>query len=121
MIVLDNLTFQGALRVLAPAAALPRTYGDEEKLYSRHGEPHPKWNYELNEDLRRGVDIACLASITQALVLHDRIAVSPSLLDNWCTVDSASGTLQMPSVFSGLTDVITLVGRGTGRDWRDLS
>lgn len=74
-IMLDSMTLQGALRLLACTDGMPR-YSETEVEHLRKD----KWNYPLNTGFRIASDISCLAQLVQSLILHEEIAVEASYM-----------------------------------------
>lgn len=74
-IMLDSMTLQGALRLLACTEGIPR-YSETEVERRRKD----KWNYALNTGFRVASDISCLAQLVQSLILHEEIAVEASYM-----------------------------------------
>ncbi|WP_145926737.1 hypothetical protein [Amycolatopsis orientalis] len=123
MVVMDNLTLQGALRVLDPD--LRHAPG----LVDRTGDG--KWDYELNQDLRCCVDLACLGQLVQNIVLFDEIGTGRGLLRSWYPQPRQAmrfrrrplwpdttlvEPLSLPPEFDGLDTVLSVVEDG---DWLD--
>ncbi len=116
---MDNLTLQGALRVLDPD--LRHAPG----LANRTGSG--KWDYGLNQDLRRCVDLACLGQLVQNIVLFDEIGTGRGLLRSWyppprstqrfrrrALWPESADPLGLPPQFDGLHAVLSVVEDG---DW----
>jgi hypothetical protein len=79
-VLMDNMTLQGALRILSLPArdatftTYPRT---DDELHSL------KWDYDLNDGFRVATDLACLGQLVQCLILHDKIFVDGSGTSTW--------------------------------------
>jgi hypothetical protein len=80
-IVLDNLTLQSAFRALS----IPkngRLPVETPELHIHHGRMG-KWNYEINNDFRLSIDLACLGQLLQAILINENIAVDPKFMFRW--------------------------------------
>ncbi|MFC3454799.1 hypothetical protein [Amycolatopsis speibonae] len=88
-----------------------------------------KWDYELNQDLRRCVDLACLGQLVQNIVLFDEIGTGRGLLRSWYPrprpvqrfrpralwpETTMADPLSFPPQFDGLNAVLSVVEDG---DW----
>lgn len=87
MILLDNLTLQGAARALDPNIGRPRSWEDR----TRDGAS--KWDYEANDDVQTAVDVMCLSQLCQALVFHDVVLTSDDFVEHWKSDDGPLGML----------------------------
>lgn len=83
-LLLDGLTIQSAVRILSLASH------DFRRVY-----PPPldlrvgKWDYELNDAFRVGMDISALAQVVQSLIIGDRIYIDDQRLPS--SIKLASG------------------------------
>jgi hypothetical protein len=118
VIVLDNMTLQGAAR------ALSRSEPDLRDSWSDHHRAVGKQDYTENDDLRRVADVLALAQLVQAIVLHDGIGVGPYGTAAWTTGTGA------PAELDGLSPLLTVLDDGydhvgliteTGRHAQDLA
>lgn len=112
MIVLDNMTLQGAAR------ALSRQEADVGGSRSGHYRGNGKWDYAYSDDLRLTADVLALAQLVQAIVLYDKIGVGPYGTPSWArTVDSGGRQLETPAELDGLDGLLTVLDRGHDHPW----
>ncbi|OXM61931.1 hypothetical protein [Amycolatopsis vastitatis] len=104
MIVLDNMTLQGAGRALSPDGPGPWD------SWSAHHRVLGKNDYSAADDLRRVADVLALAQLVQAIVLHDRIGVGPYGIPTWA--NESGGEPEVPAGLDGVSGLLTLLADG---------
>lgn len=107
MIVLDNMTLQGAAR------ALSRYHPDLNGTRSVFQRTAGKWDYSYSDDLRLTADVLALAQLVQSIVLYDEIGVGPYGTPSWAKTRDADGRqLDAPHELDDIAGMLTVLDRG---------
>lgn len=101
MIVLDNMTLQGATRALSTVEP------DLRDSWSAHHRAVGKKDYHAEDELRRVADVLALAQLVQAIVLHDRIAVGPYGIRAWGK--DTGRAPEVPDELDGVSGLLTVL------------
>jgi hypothetical protein len=104
VIVLDNMTLQGAVRALSPVEP------DLRDSWSEHHRVLGKKDYSAADDLRRVADVLALAQLVQAVVLHDGIGIGPYGTPAWA--EPSEGGPEVPGELDGVAGLLTFLADG---------
>ncbi|MFD2422718.1 hypothetical protein [Amycolatopsis pigmentata] len=105
MIILDNMTLQGAARALSRWQ--PDLWGTRSKKH-RNAD---KWDYAYSDDLRMTADILALAQLVQSIVLYDEVGVGPYGTPSWAKTRPWL-ELEPPNELDGVAGLLTVLDRG---------
>jgi hypothetical protein len=107
MIILDNMTLQGAAR------ALSRYQPDLDRSLAAHHRNTGKWDFGYSDDLRLTADVLALAQLVESVILFDEIGVGPYGTPSWAKTRDCDGVpLEAPEELDGLSGLLTVLDRG---------